>query len=384
MGARMRSPKLACVCAALLLGCAGAPQSAPPGPSLSAAGASDPQSRKDPRIYTQMWHGQRYPWDERPFKCLAPGAPQIGLCKPLDNWPTPDRTIHYISNLYFNESFPLLEHYLSELAASKKRFADGTYAEEAIFRAFSQIMSGPTAQQSGAQLDAEWRKAVPGSQFVALAEYERLYTMAWDARGRGYADTVSPESWELFAIRLKDAEQALVNAPGPLKDTPEWHMAMLAISLEPGHERDRAQHVFERAVERWPTYAMFYQLMLDRMVPKWGGSWEQVETFIESATGLQPASEGKSLYARLYVYLIPERSDVDSKFDWSVMKSSFDDLLARFPAAKYKNLYASYACRARDKAAFNRAMGEMPNDQLIKVWWLNGASYEACMRWAGT
>lgn len=377
-----RTPWIVYVCVALVMGCASTTENVSPKRPVSAA-ATDPRIPEDVAIRIQMGKGQRYPWDERPLKCFVPGAPQIGLCKPVDNWPTPDRTIHYISILYFNETFPLLERYLSDLVASKRRFVDGTYAEEAIFRAFRAIMSGPTVEQFAPRLDAAWRKAVPDSQFVVLAEFERMYTRAWDARGRGYADTVSRESWELFAIRLKEAEQILLNAPPPLKETPEWHMDMLAITGELARDPSRVQQEFERAVKRWPTYAIFYQMMLDRMVPKWGGSWEKVESFIALSADMQPASEGKSLYARLYIYLIPERSAVDSNFDWNTMKTSFEDLIARFPAAKYKNLYASYACQARDKALFSHAMSGMSNNELIRAWWLDGTSYDACMRWAG-
>jgi len=136
-------------------------------------------------------------------------------------------------------------------------------------------------------------------------------------------------------------------------------------------------------VKRWPTYAVFHQLPLNRMVPKWGGSWQQVESFIAESTAMQPASEGKSLYARLYIHLIPERSAHESSMDWEKMKAGFEDAIARFPDPKYRNLYASYACLAKDKALFSKAIGKIPREELIPAWWLDGNSYDSCMRWAG-
>lgn len=334
-------------------------------------------------LHAQLRVTERYPWDERPNKCFAPGAEPIGQCRPADNWPSPDLTVRYIFNLYANDTFVLLERYLSDFVASKKRFRSGEYPEEVIFRAFNLLMPRPAEDGSGLQRNAAWRKEVPDSKFVLFAEFALLRATAWNARGSGFADSVSKESWELFAIRLQEAEQVLLNAPQPLRESPVWHLALLAVALDSNRVQSDPREVFERAVKRWPTYAGFYQLMLGRMVPKWGGNWAQVESFISKWTKLQPASEGKSLYARLYISLIPERSAIESNFDWDMMKASFEDTIARFPDPKYKNLYASYACLAKDKALFSQAMSKISKDELIPVWWLPGNSYDSCVRWAG-
>jgi hypothetical protein len=65
------------------------------------------------------------------------------------------------------------------------------------------------------------------------------------------------------------------------------------------------------------------------------------------------------------------------------MIASFEDAIARFPDPMYKNLYASYACLAKDKALFGKAMSKISKEDLNPLWWLGGNSYEACVRWAG-
>jgi hypothetical protein len=95
------------------------------------------------------------------------------------------------------------------------------------------------------------------------------------------------------------------------------------------------------------------------------------------------ASEGSSMYARLYVSLNNQGVTPDeTRMDWNKMKKSFEDLVSRYPSRRFKNLYASYACLARDKTAFTAAAQNIPPYDLTPHQWLAGHSYEACMRWA--
>jgi hypothetical protein len=331
----------------------------------------------------QAQHQQTYPWDNRPKKCLMEGAPQVGPCAPVDDYPSPERVNQYIQNLYYNDTFRLLERYLTGLAASGKRFQDGQHPEEVLLRAFTNLMIMGAQHGNAVERNAAWRREAPGSKFVLYAEAARLRALAWNARGTGYAHTVSPESWELFALRLQEAERVLLDAPVESRESPAWHIALLAIAMDSDRVRSNPHEVFTAAVKRWPTHAMLFQLPLGRMIPKWGGSWDQVESFILKSTEMQPTSEGKSLYARLYIHLIAERSAHESKMDWKTMQAGFDDAIARFPDPKYRNLYASYACLAKDKTAFNKAIARLPKQDIQPGWWLDGNSYDACMRWAG-
>lgn len=330
----------------------------------------------------QTPEGPRYPWDQRPNKCFMPGAEPIGMCAPVDSGSSAQKVSQHIFVLFANETYGLLERYLSDLLASNKRFADGGYPEEAMVDTFGRLMPGVIDDGRGVRAIAAWRKVAPESQFLLLAEAHLAWATAWNARGSGYANTVSREAWELFAIRLQEAEQILLKAPPSLKDSPAWHLTLLGVALDANNRvATNPEAVFDAAVKRWPTYARFYQLRVGRMVPKWGGSWAQVEAFIRAASRLQPASEGKSLYARLYASL-GGKAPYESSADWEMLKASFEDAIARFPDPKYKNLYASYACLAKDKAAFGEAMGKMASAEFQPGWWLNGHSADSCVRWA--
>ncbi len=334
-------------------------------------------------VHGNQLANERYPWDGRPDKCLM--EPEAG--KPecsLDNWPGFAETVDRVIYLYKQDSFALLERALTELGNSTNTFSSGNSHASAAYWAFRTQLSAPGAGAADEARIMRWRQAVPDSYFVVFAEARYLYASAWNARGSTFADGVSPESWDLFAQRLRDAEKKLLDAPQALKDTPLWHNLLLAIAQDSRNVQSKPLQVFENAVKKWPRHFDFYEVMLTRLVPRWGGSWELVEGFNRYWRQQLAATEGQSMYARLYISLLGQGvSPGDTLMDWEMMKASFTDLLGRYPDPRFKNLYASFACYARDKNTFADAMRQLPQYELSPGDWISGHSHAACMKWTG-
>ena len=286
-----------------------------------------------------MQFATRYHWDRRPAECLSEPRASAPECV-LDSWPTLNVAADQIAVLYRVRQFPLLERALGEVLSSDKRFSDGRPVVTAGYLAFRRMMAASRASPRERDTIASWKEAIPQSYFAVFAEARFLYASAWAARGSGYSSSVSKEAWELFAIRMREAEQVLLNAPQQLKETPWWHELLLSVSLDSDAVQSDPRSTFERAVAAWPEY---------------------------------------------YDFLLREGATPDqTRMNWATMKRSFADLIARYPDRYFKNLYASYACFARDKAAFGEAMRALPVDLVVPANWLPGHSYDACLRWAGT
>jgi hypothetical protein len=331
----------------------------------------------------QAASSERYPWDKRPASCFELTGSTDPQCT-LDSWPNWEETLLQVRFLYNKEQFILLERAMQDAASSDKRFTDGDTPASAAYWAFRRMMPGPGTHPGHRDKIARWKKAVPASDFVAFAQARFEYGTAWNVRGSGSAGSVSRESWELFSIRLQQAEQTLLDASEALKATPYWHNLLLAIALDSPRGRSDPEAVFAQAVKRWPRYFELYELRLTRLVPAWGGSWEQVESFIDRWTKELAGSEGTSLYARLYTSLKDQGvTPEQTAMDWPRMRRSFEDLTTRYPSARFKNLYASYACFARDRPAFSAAAAKLSRTEMDDEFWLSGHSYEACMRWGG-
>ena len=333
------------------------------------------------KVFAQTAEPTRYPWDNRPSACFQPTNAKETNCK-LDNWPNFEETVQRVTLLYSTEQFVLLEKAMHEIVSSKKRFADGDSPATGAYWAFRRLMPAPGTNPGHADKIARWQNAVPTSYFMPFAHARFTYGSAWNLRGSDYAGSVSKESWELFNIRLREAEKILLDAPAASQDTPLWHNLLLAITLDTSQTNHKPDEVFKEAVRRWPNYFDFYELRLTRLVPRWGGSWEGVDVFINHWTDHMAASEGSSLYARLYLSLRNQVTPNETAMNWTKMKKSFKDLVTRYPSVTFKNLFASYACLARDKDAFNTAVRNISSHELAPNQWLSGHSYEACMRWS--
>ncbi len=98
---------------------------------------------------------------------------------------------------------------------------------------------------------------------------------AWEARGSGWANTVTDEGWKVFRQRLGDAEQAL-NQSWKLDPTlPGTPLEFMRVELGQGRGRARMELWFNRAIVH-PTSrydALFQKLWY--LQPRWHGSEEE-------------------------------------------------------------------------------------------------------------
>lgn len=305
----------------------------------------------------------------------------VQSCKLEDVWTSYAESVTKLEWLFMLGEFELFERGLADVTSTDARFDSGNLKFRAAMGAIGTFL--PSTDRIDGHLISRWKEELPSSTFVIIGEAMELRRQAWKVRGTNYAATVSPESWELFAIRLQQAEKKLQEASPSIKDTPLWHYMLLEVMLDSPKRENSFDSVFGNAIKRWPRAFAFYDLVLDRMTPRWGGSWEVIDAFIQEQSRKMESSEGRSMYARLYL-LLPEQDLVSgaTRMDWGKMKPSFADLVTRYPDRIYKNRYASFACLARDKAAFAQAMALLPEKELRPQAWLDGHSYDACMRWA--
>ncbi len=308
-----------------------------------------------------------YPWDRRPLTCSTAAAANAE-CGP-DSWPDLKQSARYIGSLYIGEQFVLLERALSDLALSKQRFATGKPVTVALIQAFIYVM--PSRELSSDEIGriTRWKTAVPDSQFAFLAEAFL------------FASTVSPESWELFHKQLRESERLLLSAPEPLQKTASWYHLLLNATTDSDRTRRKREDVFEEAAKLRPDYYSFYEKMVITLEPKWGGSWNSLEAFVDKWTRRLSDKEGESMYARLYIAIKDDQAVGETNMDWPRMRQGFRDLISRYPDKSFKNLFASYACAVRDRAAYDEAMKMLPKEVLDPSEWIRGHSYEACSRW---
>ena len=144
------------------------------------------------------------------------------------------------------------------------------------------------ASQAAVEALDDWCVTRPESPLAFWARGCVLIKLAWQARGGGWASTVSEEGWELFRQLLDGAERDLERAM--TLDEPLPFAPAEAITLAMGQSQPVAQAraLFERAIAADPAYYPAYHRMMRYLMPRWHGTYEAMVAFVDEAVASRP------------------------------------------------------------------------------------------------
>ena len=204
----------------------------------------------------------------------------------------------------------------------------------------------------------KWKAATGGEGYVVLAEAMAREGEGWEARGRGYGNTVSKEAWAIYLRQIKEAESLLDSASRSLKATGSWHALKLALAYQLGANRGTEAPEFQKAVAAWPYYKRLYNTAINYSMPQWGGDFDDVEAVAQYAYDKTKATDGAAWYSVLYTETFAFHGSYglpDTKVNWPLMKRGFGDALKN-PIFGDRLLFsfARTACQVQDRAEAKR------------------------------
>ncbi|EJL77386.1 hypothetical protein PMI15_04708 [Polaromonas sp. CF318] len=297
------------------------------------------------------------------------------------NYNNHDEAVSYLRQLYQTSNFGDLDATLTCLLRDSKRFQSGKTGASAAYWFFRREMPAPGVEAGQGARVKEWQKQKPDSIFPAFANLRLQYALAWNARGSSYAKDVPGGGMQSFQQGLLQTEKSLLEARKEFQQTPIWQNLLLAVSLDAAEGKSDPNSIFEEGAKRWPNYYDFYEVALTRLVPKWGGSWEVVDAFIVGWAKQLQASEGESLYARLYASVVfSGAAPSETRLDWPRMKRSLDDLIKRYPDPVHKNWAAALACAHGDSAYYKVSMQRIGAQEIRPQAWIRGTDPTSCSR----
>jgi hypothetical protein len=232
---------------------------------------------------------------------------------------------------------------------------------------------------------ARWEAQVPDSKLRPLLLPMRLDGEAWNARGSGYARETPPEALQVFREKLREAAAALKQTEELGKDSPLWWRTLQGVAGASGATAEELDAIFEQAASRFPLYKSIYYTRLDFLLPQWGGSFEAIDRFIDAAVKRTAMGEGEAMYAWLYVEVARKTEErfESSAVEWPRMKKGFEDMVTRHPDTWNRNLYATFACRARDRETTGMLLTQLGDKAGLGAW-SRSISTEGCRRFAFT
>jgi len=298
----------------------------------------------------------------------------------------PDRAAfsHAVHELFLDEEFELLDQMADKLFKEKTRFADGTWKLAAFYRSFT--VPGQSTKTNWHEWWARygrWEKKYPHSATARVMHAWTMMNYAWEARGSGYADTISNEGGELFVDRLRIGRDILESDP-ELKKIPGYYAVMMTVALGQGWRKDQAEALFIESAVVARDFEECYFIRAYYLQTKWYGEPGEWQRFAEHAAEATKDDWGRGFYARVVwgVLGTPDKKRFqDAGIDWAKLKQGFEDLVQRTPESLWnKNAFCYYACMAGDRETARRLFDELQDRYAPSIW--SEEAFAFHKRWA--
>ena len=210
-------------------------------------------------------------------------------------------------------------------------------------------VTGGSLKDAYAHIDAALAKA-PAAKTVRLIYRGLIYKQyAWEARGNGFSNTVSPENFQKFHDRLLEADKALREA-WTLNPRHTW-IPTVMLDVAKGLELDRQvmELWFERAMTLDENNFWVCRAKLDWLSARWYGSNEETVAFGRACRDTRNMASGIPLllaaaHLDVYRWLPKERQKdyIASKEVWNDLHGVYEDYLAQYPNDRLAR--TRYAC----------------------------------------
>jgi len=146
------------------------------------------------------------------------------------------------------------------------------------------IHHGDDPEAKLAILDA-WVAARPNDYRARLVRGKFLTDYAWYHRGNGWGNTVAPESRQLFQSYLQRAKQELESAHQMNPGDPNASASLITVAKGLGLGRRAVEGYFRDAMTADPYCLTAHYRRMEARLPKWGGSWEEVDAIVAESDG---------------------------------------------------------------------------------------------------
>lgn len=296
-------------------------------------------------------------------------------------------TSNRVANLLAAKDYDKLDELATEYRASKEGYADGTWKLGSIYAGTQLPDNADDAAWESRQREIQnWIGAKPESVTarIALARFLRDY--AWKARGSGYANTVTDESWRLFGERLNQAAEVLKDARNLKETCPVYWSTLMGVGLGLQISKAQFNSIFNQATETEPSYEYYYRTRAVFLLPRWNGDEGEWEKDLAQSADRIGGEEGDLVYAQVVwsIHQYGEHIDVfeGNKISWDRVDRGFAVILKRFPdSLAAKNERAHLAALAGDKEKARKYFEQTEGKVDLSVWYAKGEYIDAA-NWA--
>src|SRR5258707_8609886 len=234
------------------------------------------------------------------------------------------------SRILKEEKFVELDCFTDPARSGKERFPGGLWKIHLLYQGLRYPVLYPVhATQEDwtglLQRLQRWVKARPESVTARVALALAYLGYASDARGTGYANTVSETGRKRFKERTAEAQRILKEASKLAGKCPEWYVAMQMVSVNQGWSVADARALFEEANKFEPEYYTYARDLAYYLLPKWSGDAGDTEKFVQEIADRIGGDKGDILYFQVAAanYVICG-CDGNPELSWDRIKRGFE------------------------------------------------------------
>ena len=173
-----------------------------------------------------------------------------------------------VIRLFVKEQFDDLEKLIADWNNADNRTASGKWKLSVLPDALAMRFSSGTWAVDY-QIINRWRQKYPHSAAAAIAEATYWENYAWNARGSGFADSVSQEGWKLFGERLHKSEKVLLDSEAYASGNPEWYAQYLVIAKGLNWPKATLLQFTDEALQKQRYYYPTYYAVIHALSPSW-------------------------------------------------------------------------------------------------------------------
>ena len=271
-------------------------------------------------------------------------------------------------------NYDALDQLAAKLRASKESWPTGSWKVADVYASLVPTNHAPEAQWQ-ARLTAlrNWIAARPESPSARVALAYFLTEYAWQARGGGYAYTVTDEGWRLFAQRLTDAAHTLNAANGLAFYCPVAWSVLMRVGLGLSVDRARYDALFDKAIHLVPDYKSYYYRRAIYLLPRWSGEPGEWESDLAKSCDSLGGEKGDELYAQV-VWCMHKSVNFTNIFgenalSWDRVDRGFAVIEKDYPdSLSAKGERAHLAALARDVPKAKKYMDETEGKVDLSQW----------------
>jgi len=244
--------------------------------------------------------------------------------------------------LDITQSYPVL-HQLREHAKAGEYDAVATqlrafeeHDQDAFMTGCEVVSSTPETESHLEHIVAER----PDDLLARTLLAQRHVVHGWDIRSGYRAQQVSSDQFEQFHAFLRKAEQALIELCAVAPERAHaWHVRLMtARGLELGLSETRRR--YDRLAEHHPHHVAGQRQLLQRLLPKWGGTWEDAFSFARArAADAPPQSSSVAMVAQVHYEMWLDLGESKGNRYLAGESAELRDLSARFLDPGYQPVF---------------------------------------------